>query len=128
MYPGEVLASQFVWPVSKLAVILAINMTVWTPSDGLHHANDKLASASASASTPFLISIADANSSGLCENPLWHGMNNIPVGATSDMKSESWYARETIRLELSFNFLAAASIAFATLGAHVAGGSAFTIS
>jgi len=72
----------------------------------VHHSSDfqdfyePASSARVSASTrvPFAMASGAAYSSGRWLTPPRQGIKIIPVGAMRDMKSESWYARLTMRL------------------------------
>lgn len=57
--------------------------------ESLNHA-ESFARVSARISVPRAISSSDAYSSGRWLYPLRQGINNIPVGAIREMKSESW--------------------------------------
>ena len=58
----------------------------------------KAASVRASVFTPFSMSLAEENSSGLWLHPFLQGMKIMPVGASCAMNRLSWYALLTMRL------------------------------
>jgi hypothetical protein len=74
---------------SKDALVVDCEFEQTLAVESLNHA-ESFARVSARISVPRAISSSDAYSSGRWLYPLRQGINNIPVGAIREMKSESW--------------------------------------